>query len=699
MYKKIIIFFFFYLVFLNISYAAKYTSALPEDDIHKVYEESLVNTVSEYIENNPWKINIDDLTDLVIIDIASNWGWSSDYDEATKIGRAVIEERNWVRLEWNFLIVWCWNDEFWKFELDPIKPKKTTSYWWTCSSYIKSWSPVRWNCIINSNWTSDWKINCQQSTIGWSSNSKSCWRKIYNTTETCDHEWNCTTTKTSSCSRTSCPNNAWRPSSANKETTLNINFSPSKNTCKDLYANNNDDCSLTFDISSSLSKPIVWLSWKIIKNIEDNSGIKSNRIDNNWGNALNFENINNTEIKWGWYYPYFEIKNIKSSSPFTSNNWEIKFDIEWKDSFTTIYIDSIDYSFLKPYSWNLEVFPWELNIWTQQTLQLNINNCIWCTDRDYTVWNFADSLDAEWENIIVQNILNEKNLSDTPQVDFRLNFSGEDNIDEDSNLSIKPYINYNIDWNNIKYYLWNEKISLQTEDFLWAKVIWTKELNWKFTITWQEDNFSDLSKFEIKGEIKKNAFNLIKKMENNETSNSVKYVEWNYEIKASDDFETIVIKNWNLTIWENIDNQIWIIVLNEEFDSDWMPKNWNIYIKPNVTYIKAISYADWWVMSIDSSGNTMLDSSSRTQTLQKQLVYKWSIFSKNTIGWAILTWWEYILPWEEKTYNFDKAMNYDLNYLRRWTEWNNPYNLWNTKNPFIIIYDPSIQSNPPKWFN
>lgn len=54
--------------------------------------------------------------------------------------------------------------------------------------------------------------------------------------------------------------------------------------------------------------------------------------------------------------------------------------------------------------------------------------------------------------------------------------------------------------------------------------------------------------------------------------------------------------------------------------------------------------------------------------------------------------------------DFDRAMRYDLNYIRRWNFWcdkngnNTCTDNWEYPEPFIIIYGPRIQASPPKLF-
>lgn len=62
--------------------------------------------------------------------------------------------------------------------------------------------------------------------------------------------------------------------------------------------------------------------------------------------------------------------------------------------------------------------------------------------------------------------------------------------------------------------LWSDKtpISLKWNGdvFLWVQVIWILQWSGKSDFTWQEKNFSDISKAEARSVIEKNAFTQIK---------------------------------------------------------------------------------------------------------------------------------------------------------------------------------------------
>jgi len=97
----------------------------------------------------------------------------------------------------------------------------------------------------------------------------------------------------------------------------------------------------------------------------------------------------------------------------------------------------------------------------------------------------------------------------------------------------------------------------------------------------------------------------------------------------------------------------------------------------------------------------------RTEKLGKQLILKWSLFTRNTIWGSLMIWGTYQLPWNEKTNNYELAVVYDLNNIRLWNywcekiidwEWNETEECINENN-FIIKYDPLVQNNPPKLFS
>jgi hypothetical protein len=73
---------------------------------------------------------------------------------------------------------------------------------------------------------------------------------------------------------------------------------------------------------------------------------------------------------------------------------------------------------------------------------------------------------------------------------------------------------------------------------------------------------------------------------------------------------------------------------------------------------------------------------------------RWSLFTRNTIWWAVkLDDDYYLLPWWVKTDDYELAKEYDLNYVRR-------VSLCAEDDYAVkITYDSRIQTNPPKGFS
>lgn len=604
----------------------------------------------------------------------------------------------------------------------PPPPVITYNTTWNSCTYISSWQPNWSNCSLNSNWDSSWNITCGQSNP---------WAPVYSTAS-----WSCTSTYVdwvlswTSCNW-SCPSNAVKPPNQYATNTINLDLSGFTSSCDTSYiqANLNDSCSLRFTMNwtTVANKAITWLNWKNIINITNLTQEPSDRVS--WvfnatnNNALDFSEVPSTTISSLWFNTfYFDISSIKAYAPLNINNWRISFQIQWLTNYKTFEVDDIWYDFKKPFVWDLSIKNDSLKIWTEQELLLAIdeaNVCTWC--HPYTISNFSSSLQTtDPIRYIIQNINSETNLIELdPELKFTINYTWTDTI-WSTGLKSSPIISYNFSWMPVKYYISEtdeandtDPVDISVWDFVWLKVLWIKQSEGKSILTWQWDNISNVDKFTLKTNIEKNVYDYIKNMSAWAILNWVKYVVWDVTISWDQPYETLVVINWNVTINWNLNpskNKLWIIVLTDKYDEEvdyaWTWK-WNIYITPNVTYINSIIYSDWGFISTDSSWNVFLsDSSDRTTLLSKQLVLEGTLISTNTIGWAIYTWWYYILPSWKQSSDFDLALTYDLNYVRRWNDlWDwadtnldwNMYNKWNDE-PFVIIYNSSLQSDPPKLF-
>jgi hypothetical protein len=304
----------------------------------------------------------------------------------------------------------------------------------------------------------------------------------------------------------------------------------------------------------------------------------------------------------------------------------------------------------------------------------------------------------------------------------------------------KATISYKLAGKDVKYYIWPDgqqdkatllwwvlkateiyPVTLQWWEFLWIRVIWWIQGWWNSEFTWQKQNISSISSMETRTQIRKNAYTYTNSMKSGDVVNWVKYVVWDIVLPELDmNYETLVVKNGNVIIkWNlNLNNTklLWIIVLKDGYSvtEDWK-NSWNVYVTPSVQKINAIIYADGWLISVwlDDKNEIVLydtDSTTRTQQLNRQLYMNWSLFTRNTIWWAVLTNQtneKYTLPWWAKTNDFNLALQYDLNYIRRWgalceSAWwlkpNQTPEKCNYEEPFIIKYDPRIQTTPPKLF-
>lgn len=580
-------------------------------------------------------------------------------------------------------------------------------------TYISSRTTTWTDCNINSNWTNDYEISCKQTS--------SSTPNYTNAQQICS---------------TSCTNkipDASKPT--NWSNTLTLKWTVSVWSCENnnnvtMYANNYDTCNIKVDIKFNIktglledNKSIVW-SNKAVWEIFDNSMQKSNLInwvyDLNTNNALNFENVSNSVISGSNLDYSFNINWIKARTPFARTNWSVKFKLRWLNDFLTFQTNNIVYSFNKPYIWKLNVVDnsWSiltgwLVAWTEQNLKLIKENKSLVTDiiNIFSLSNYKESLGLEWNYAFFGAV----NNPDTNNIihNIIIDYTWNETVWAPT-VFAKPYIEYKVDNHIVKYQLWedtaptnttnstyndNSKITLSWKDFLWVKILWSQQLFWKYTLTKQEGNFSDiLKKAELRRDIRKNAYTIIKWMNSWESLWKIYYIKWNKNISDlnTENIDTIIVKDWNLVIDRNIDKTLWIIVLKDNYVVGWdMTKWWNVYITSNVTYIDAIIYADWWLISKYYSSN-------RTEELNKQLVLKWSLFTRNTVWWAIKSiQGNYLLPGGKTTNSFSEAREYDLDYIRRWNEWAllNNNDLFNDRYPFVILYNSQIQINPPKWFD
>lgn len=609
----------------------------------------------------------------------------------------------------------------------PVVTSSSASVW-GCSSYISSWTTTWSTCNVEWVWSANGSIQCRQKP-SYSANTSSCWSQVCTTTYV---DGVASGTSCGPC--TWCPGNAPKPNFWDKIKAVSVSLNAPTSNCNNIYANNSDSCKVTLRMSSPTEQN-RWIAWtastRNITDIVDKSWEKSDRI---WhtGNALNFSSIPNTiQIPTSTTNNFIiDITWIKSRTPFVSNNGKIWLKL-WGVQINDI--TNISYHFKKPFTGAIEVWDEIKNNWSgmttlwtenryklyliQKSPSLTLNSLAW-----YKMNDFSNQIQEYWDDIEIQSkSVNNSTLESKVGTEFsaRINTSiWATKLNQNPWLQVNlPIVEYTLWWEKVRYYisekdLWNDTTAIKTvwSEFMWVRVVWWIQWGWKSEFTWQQANISNLYNTEQRTIIRKNAYDYVKSMKSWEVLNGVKYVNGNITISWYQNYETLVVTNWNVIINDNLNvdkKTFWIIVLKDGYniDNDFNTSG-NIYITPNVTQINAIIYADGWIISANTSWTPYLqDSIQRTQDLKQQLILNGSVFTRNTIWGAILAGWDYVLPGWSKTSDFNKAMIYDLNYIRRGSDWcdkngnNNCTDTWEYTDPFVIIYDSRVQVNPPKLFS
>ncbi len=181
----------------------------------------------------------------------------------------------------------------------------------------------------------------------------------------------------------------------------------------------------------------------------------------------------------------------------------------------------------------------------------------------------------------------------------------------------------------------------------------------------------------------------------------VKYVSGDRTLSGDPDFTTLIVEDGNVTFDNNFNTQkknIAIILINKTDSSKG-----NIYIKPNVAFISALIFADGSIESIDDSGNIFGQSNSeRGRTLNKQIVFHGGLFTRNTVGGAVMNdSGKFTLPGGETTTDIHQAVRYDLSFLRM-RSWGKDdashtknYNQGRSESVVIFPNNEALQDPPP----
>lgn len=648
-----------------------------------------------------------------------------------------------------------WNLAGKKILIDKVLPKITLlSFWWT--NFVNPWNSV-WDWIEKIVWADDFKISFEDSVSVWSSYWISWIKKIdFNLYKTKDHKWNSLNDLVCNYLEEYTDYNIdWSILNADRKS-ISFNCEEQENWIKkifkaweytinldiydfawnvksitrliNLYPDQISVSNSYLDLFSSDYNSKFWNNYdKYIYDIylrdQYNNPIYEKELLLLDADCSDYTWCSNLETKLeNWVDSLIE----ESNNFVTDLDWIVRFSLKsfapwifqeifkvqtyiWNNSYDNLtsrvdtkYIWDFlkSNSFKKPVTWEISIENWEVpTLWKEQKYEIKLTNTWWLSS--YTGWSLSVTTESIqnltsghfWNKF--ENVINYfwNNLNTT--LSFSWLIDATDNVLEWISLETNNIlIKYYLWWKEVNYYLDNFWINWCRVDTLWLKVIWNIQWDWKWEITWQDENFTDLSKTEVRTQIKENAYNLIKNRTSWTIVNWVKYVEWDSYVSWELSYETLIVKNWNIIIsWDlNLSkSKLWIIVLKDNYNLEIDYNNtWNIYVLNNVEKINAIIYADWTLRSAKSNWDFYSD-----WELYNKLELEWSIFTRNTIWWAV-AWesWKYLLPWWQETTNYDLAEIYDLNYVRKNNITCNPEEDYS----FLIRYNSNIQLDPPKWF-
>ena len=609
--------------------------------------------------------------------------------------------KGWWKWKWSWNKGWSsskhqnLNTEEEEEEYTP-PPEVWTYSWSWCSSYLHHWD-LKWSsCALDSDWWgySDPTASCKQDSIE-TPIYHSCWY------------WETSNYWGKRCVTSGCGSNAPKPNRPPKYSNIGLDYI--WNNCSSAYADAVSSCAFSFQLVWSPAEWLSGFSWLALRNFTYSWG-HINQLNQSWESGVS---ISNTSIGW-----YSASASATSVVPF-SDSGTLSFDIKWKSGFSRVWYNSIGLTFIKPAvmsaltihavwqeSKNPEVGrDQKYNIWLESLWNLNHVNSwyLWLESKHISI---ADPHQAIFQNINKNNLnftVPNTTLVNAFNQTLDVKIESKDKIL--SAIAIKVLdmpISYVIKWKRVHYIVEWKKINWETamlikwceKKTLWVKILWIWKHQWKWDKTWQDTDFVNLNQEEVRKNIHKNANDLIR---NRDTGKKINQVYFNDKTtiysnisKDLDEWDTVIIKNWNFIIDQNIDKQIGIIVLKDGYNvSPETPDGGNIFVTKDVTNIKAYIYSDWAIMSKDVNWKNYKD-----EELATPLTINWSIFSRNTIWWAVAWIWDhkYLLPWGKKTSDFKLAEKYDLNYLRK------AKLCWEQDFSLKLNYESGIQTKPPKWF-
>jgi len=427
---------------------------------------------------------------------------------------------------------------------------------------------------------------------------------------------------------------------------------------------------------------------------------------------------------------------LRSFAPWPLTDSFIFEIFDWDNEYETLFssrygthIYSWENSFLHLFGWKLESYvdtQWwnEIPIWDETLYRLQV---LEYTDSmfDGEIWDFSSFIQSQdpdsnfsltWSLDQISN--QEIQFSGTMNTSLNSNEYNKIGIEISENNISATQISYVISGKRVRHYLSGVQSSqspISMNKNVWVltnpvKIIWNLQWVWNTRNSNERQNISEISSSKMRNSIRKNIWKSIRWRIHDTTVDGVKYIDATqltdnrYILESNPNFETLVVHNGNIHINSDFTpawNLRWIISYIDWWysDNNWYSSIWNIYIDSDVSQIHAAMYSDGALVS--TRNNIPLDGniSSRSSHLQNQLYLKGVLFTRNTLAWATLQGWNYILPWWDTTTNQILAIQYDLYHIRRGA--NNCISV-NASCPYseylIIEYDPRITSEPPPFF-
>jgi len=425
-----------------------------------------------------------------------------------------------------------------------------------------------------------------------------------------------------------------------------------------------------------------------------------------------------------WSKFKFYMKAFDTSFTDTNEDWEFEKDFSMSNSFVQpiVWWSATIYDMNWNLVWSDDFEPLE---WYKVSIPIS-NISFDDYNYYYNIWNITTSTftvypTETYQTVWIRNIhWNIKNFGSTPDwtltFEFRYNLKAWAILDKTPSFKFNPSVTLTSHWKTWLFPLYANWLNIGSSEDMKFKfsVIWFKTAYGQTFAIGQWRKEFNIVPSEIKAKIKQNAYKYVNSLKPNVVSNWVLVIDWDYNLDSSEysnlltnKVKTLIVKNGNLTISTNIPKRLDIAVVvdnpNYEITSstinDYL-SDWNIKIKPNVTFINWLLYAEKSILPVDNNGVIISSETPDKYTqLKNQLLFYGTLVSKNTIWGSIMDInWDYMLPWGKRTDNLYLASLFDIAFLRRGSNLfdqlpNSKYN--NGIDDYVIVrYNPDLKLNP-----